>query len=251
MGADGTFQGIIESKRDITERKRTEGALQQYTERLRALATQLAELTEAERQRLARELHDQVGQNLTALGINLNIVQTEMPKEVTDLLRSRLEDSLSLMEQTAERIRDAMADLRPPVLDDYGLVAALHWYVDQFARRTDIAVIVEGEEPVPRLDTRVENTLFRIAQEALTNVAKHAQATQVTVTIKVDSGTLRLVVADDGIGFDPAHLPAPDGGQHFGLLIMSERAEAVGYVAIEKEFLGKKPHPKRWGFVIR
>ena len=71
-----------------------------------------------------------------------------------------------------------------------------------------------------------------------------------TVTIKVDSGTLRLVVADNGIGFDPAHLPAPDEGQHFGLLIMS-KLEAVGYVAIEKEFLGKKPHPKRWGFVIR
>jgi len=66
--------------------------------------------------------------------------------------------------------------------------------------------------------------------------------------LKVDRGTLRLVVADDGIGFDPAHLPAPDGGQHFGLLIMSE-LEAVGYVAIEKEFLGKKPNPKRWGFV--
>jgi two-component system sensor histidine kinase UhpB len=230
LGVDGTFQGIIESKRDITERKRTEEALQQYTERLRALAAQLAELTEAERQRLARELHDQVGQNLTALGINLNIVQTELPKEVTDLLRSRLEDSLTLVEQTAERIRDVMANLRPPVLDDYGLVAALRWYVDQFARRTDIAVIVEGEEPVPRLDTRVENTLFRIAQEALTNVAKHAQATQVTVITKVDNGTLRLVVADNGIGFDPAHLPAPDRYQHFGLLIMSERAEAVGGV---------------------
>jgi signal transduction histidine kinase len=230
LGTDGTFQGIIESKRDITERKRTEEALQQYTERLRALAAQLAELTEAERQRLARELHDQVGQNLTALGINLNIIQTELPKEVTDLLRSRLEDSLTLVEQTAERIRDVMANLRPPVLDDYGLVAALHWYVDQFARRTDIAVTVEGEESVPRLDARVENTLFRIAQEALTNVAKHAQATRVTVTTKVDNRTLRLVVADNGIGFEPAHLPAPDGYPHFGLFIMSERAESVGGV---------------------
>ncbi|HEX73788.1 MAG TPA: PAS domain S-box protein [Dehalococcoidia bacterium] len=230
LGADGTFQGIIESKRDITERKRTEEALQQYTERLRALAAQLAELTEAERWRLARELHDQVGQNLTALGINLNIVQTQLPKEVTDLLRSRLEDSLTLVEQTAERIRDVMADLRPPVLDDYGLVAALHWYGDQFARRTNIAVAVEGKEPVPRLDTRVENNLFRIVQEALTNVAKHAEATLVTVTVEVDNGTLRLVVADDGIGFDAVHLPAPDGCQHFGLLIMSERAEAVGGV---------------------
>jgi two-component system sensor histidine kinase UhpB len=234
--ADGTFQGIIESVRDITERKRAEEALQQYTERLRALAAQLAEVAEAERQRLARELHDQVGQNLTALGINLNIIRTQMSEEAAAPVRSRLDDSLSLVEQTAARIRDVMADLRPPVLDDYGLVAALHWYGEQFARRTDIAVVVEGVEPVPRLAARVENALFRIAQEALTNVAKHAQATHVTVTVEVDSGTLRLVVADDGIGFDPsallragpAHLAQPDGSRGWGLLTMTERAEAVG-----------------------
>ena len=235
-GADGTFQGVIESMRDITKHKQAEEALQQHTERLRALAAQMAEVTEAERQRLARELHDQVGQNLTALGINLNIVRTQLPEEAAALVRSRLDDSLSLVEQTAARIRDVMANLRPPVLDDYGLVAALHWYEEQFARRTDIAIAVEGEEPAPRLAARVENALFRIAQEALTNVAKHAQATQVTVTVEVDSGTLRLVVADDGVGFDPsttlrtspAHLADPDGGRGWGLLTMTERAEAVG-----------------------
>jgi len=136
LGGDGTFQGIIESKRDITERKRAEETLQQYTERLRALTAQLAELTETERQQLAQELHDQVGQNLTALGINLNIVQTQLPEESTDLLRSRLNDSLSLVEQAAEQIRDVMSTLRPPVLDEYGLVAALHWYGEQYANST-------------------------------------------------------------------------------------------------------------------
>jgi PAS domain S-box-containing protein len=224
--------------RDITERKLVEEALLQYAKRLRALTAQRAEVVEAERQRLARELHDQVGQNLTALGINLNIIRTQMPEEAAAPMRSRLDDSLSLVEQTAARIRDVMADLRPPVLDDYGLVAALHWYGERFARRTDIAVAVEGEEPVPRLAAHVENALFRIAQEALTNVAKHAQATRVAVTVEVDSGTLRLVVADDGIGFDPAHLAAPPsfppnggeerGGRGWGMLTMTERAEAVG-----------------------
>ncbi len=232
-GADGAFQGIIESMRDITERKRAEEALQQHTERLRALTAQMAEVAEDERQRLARELHDQVGQNLTALGINLNIIRTQLPAEAATLLRSRLDDSQSLVEQTAERIRDVMANLRPPVLDDYGLVAALHWYAEQFARRTDISVAVEGEDAVPRLAAHVENALFRIAQEALTNVAKHAQATQVTVTVEVDGGSLRLIVADDGLGFDPsttirAHLAEPDGGRGWGLLNMTERAEAVG-----------------------
>ncbi len=226
--ANGSFQGIIESMRDITEQVRAEAALQQYTERLRALSARLAEVAEAERQRLARELHDQVGQNLTALGINLNIVRTQMPEEAPASVRSRLDDSLSLVEQTTERIRNLMANLRPPVLDDYGLVAALAWYGEQFTGRTGISVIVEGDEPVPRLAARIENALFRIAQEALTNAAKHAQATQVTLRVDVKSATLRLVVADDGIGFDPAHLTEPHGSRGWGLLTMTERAEAVG-----------------------
>lgn len=227
-GTDGSFQGIIESIHDITDRRKAEETLQQYAGRLRALAAQQVEATEAERQRLARELHDQVGQNLTALNINLNIVRTQVPEGTAAQVRSRLDDSLSLVEQTTDRIRDVMSDLRPPMLDDYGLVAALHWYGEQFAWRTDVAVVVEGEEPTPRLAPRVENALFRIAQEALTNVAKHAQATQVTVTVEVDSEILHLVVADDGIGFDPAHLVDRNEGRGWGLLTMTERAEAVG-----------------------
>jgi len=108
------------------------------------------------------------------------------------------------------------------------LVAALHWYGERFARRTGVAIGVEGEEPVPRLASRVENGLFRIAQEALTNVVKHAQATRVTVTVEVDGETLRLVVADDGVGFDPAQMAGTDVGRGWGLLTMAERAEAVG-----------------------
>jgi two-component system sensor histidine kinase UhpB len=134
-GTDGTFQGIIETMRDITERKRTEDALQQYTKRLRSLAAQLTEIAETERQQLARELHDQVGQNLTVLGINLNIIKAQLPENSPTEVRFRLDDSLALVEQTAERIRDVMANLRPPVLDDYGLMAALRWYGDQFAKR--------------------------------------------------------------------------------------------------------------------
>jgi signal transduction histidine kinase len=197
-------------------------------EQLRTLTARLAEAEEAERQRLARQLHDLVGQNLTALGINLNIIQAQMPEEAGPMVRSRLEDSQSLVEQTTERIRNVMADLRRPVLDDYGLLAALHWYGEQFARWADIAVAVEGEEPLHRPAPRIENALFRIAQEALTNVTKHAQATHVRVTVEVNDGTLCLIIADDGIGFDPTHPTEPDGVRGWGLLTMAERAEAVG-----------------------
>ncbi|UCC86774.1 MAG: PAS domain-containing protein [Anaerolineales bacterium] len=227
-GADGTFQGIIEAVRDVTERVCAEEALQQYAERLRALSTQLAEVAEAERQRLARELHDQVGQRLTALGINLNIIRSQMPEETEEAIRSRLDDSLSLVEQTAERIRNVMVNLRPPVLDDYGLVAALHWYAEQFASRTGIAVAVEGTEPVLRLAMSIESALFFIAQEALTNVAKHAQATNVTITVRVQGQALRLVIGDDGIGFNPGTMTKSGGGHGWGLLTMTERAEAAG-----------------------
>jgi signal transduction histidine kinase len=177
---------------------------------------------------MARELHDQVGKNLTVLGINLNLVRTHMPDETPTLARSRLDDSLALVEETVERIRDVMANLRPPMLDDYGLVATLHWYGERFASWSGVSVTVHGEEPIPRLAAPAENALFRIAQEALTNVCKHARATQVTVTVTADDESVCLVIADDGVGCDPAQLTTLDGRRGWGLITMAERAEAVG-----------------------
>jgi signal transduction histidine kinase len=173
-------------------------------------------------------LHDQVGQNLTALGINLNIVQSLVPEGTADAVCSRLDDSLSLLKQTTQRIRDVMADLQPPVLEDYGLMTALRWYGAQFASRAGIPVDVQGDELAPRLSHPVESVLFRIAQEALTNVARYAQATRATVTVTADEGVVRLVVSDDGVGFDPVRAAGPDGRQSWGLLTMAERTEAVG-----------------------
>jgi PAS domain S-box-containing protein len=200
----------------------------QQREKLRTLAAWLAEAEEAERRRLARELHDQVGQNLTALSINLNFVRAQAAEGLADVVRSRLDDSLALIEQTVECIRRVMADLRPPVLDNHGLVAALRWYGSQIATRTGIAIIVQGEEPVPRLPTSVETALFRIAQEALTNVVKHAQARRVTITLEVNAATACLVIADNGIGFEVTRLLSSDGHRGWGLLSMAERAEGVG-----------------------
>jgi len=202
--------------------------MRQQSELVRALAIRLAEVEEIERQRLARELHDQVGQNLTALGINLNIVQAQIPDASHSPARHRLDDSLSLVEQTTERIRDLMADLRPPVLDDYGLVAALRWYGEQFAARSGINVIIDGEEIQPRLSPRAEGALFRIAQEALTNVAKHAQASQATVAVKAGTDLLQMVITDNGLGFDPAQRSEPGERYGWGMLTMTERAAAIG-----------------------
>jgi PAS domain S-box-containing protein len=225
LGERGKVVSVIGIARDITERKQAEERLQTYAQQLRALGARLSEVEGEERRRMARELHDQVGQNLTALGINLNIVHSLMPEQAPQSVQARLADSLSLVDETTERVRDVMADLRPPVLDDYGLLAALKWYGEHFASRTNLAVLVEGELPDPRPATSVENALFRVAQEALTNVAKHAQATQITMTVEASVKTIRMVIADDGVGLDHTEHDAPHG---WGLLTMQERVEAVG-----------------------
>lgn len=223
--------------RDITDRRRAERervrlfeAINRQREQLRALAGRLTEIQESERKQLARELHDQVGQNLTALGLNLNIIRSQIPDTLatSPLLYDRIDDSIMLTEQTMERIRDVMVNLRPPVLDDYGLIAALRWYSKRFSAWSGLSVYVEGEEPTPRLETSVESTLFRVVQEALTNVAKHAQAGHVTINLDISDAIVCVTITDDGIGFEVDSLgePAAQGG--WGLLSMIERIEAIG-----------------------
>lgn len=235
----GQVIGLVGIGRDITEQKRVENekaqlftAIARQKEEMRALATRLAEAQESERQQLARELHDKIGQNLTALGFNLNFIGMQLvkPEPKLELLQARLRDSLSLVEQTTDRIRDVMAELRPPMLDDYGLVDALEWYGQRFEQRTEVVVTVQGGPKFPRLEPGTENALFRIAQEALNNVAKHAQASEVMISLFEDNQKVRLVILDNGIGFEPARRSQEAGELRLGLLTMVERAEAVGGV---------------------
>jgi two-component system sensor histidine kinase UhpB len=154
---DGTvlyYEGIVE---DITVRKQAENLLIKSQKRLKSLAAKLAETEENKKQRLAQELHDKLGQNLTAIGINLNIIKSIISNETKELIASHINDSIALVGQTAECVRDLMAELRTPVLDDYGLVVALKWYGEQYAGRTGIPVTVQGLDPEPRLERRIES----------------------------------------------------------------------------------------------
>ncbi|HEX9029445.1 MAG TPA: PAS domain S-box protein, partial [Anaerolineales bacterium] len=221
--------------RDITERKRAEQEQARLMEELsrsqtelRQLAARLQEVQEHERRQIAAELHDRVGQNLTGLNLNLQIIQNQTLPEAGTPLQSRLEDSLRLVEETTRQVRDVMADLVPPLLDEYGLASALRWYCEGFSRRLGIPVQASGQDGAPRLPRPVEIALFRIVQEALNNIARHAHASMASVTLDTGGDPARLTVQDNGAGFDSARLDAADEAPHLGLLTMKERAASVG-----------------------
>lgn len=247
--ANGTIIGLLVIGQDVTEQNRAESEradlfeeVSRQREQLRAITRRLADAQEADRKAFARELHDRVGQSLTALDLNLNIIQSELRHstvQVSELTRTRLEDSLALVAQTAEHIRDVMANLRPPVLDDYGLVAAVRWYANEFSSRVDFRVVVQSEQLEPRLPAPVEDSLFRIVQEALTNVAKHAAADLVSITISTDDDHIRLVITDNGRGFELHQWSDPAQRQSWGIVTMTERAEAIGGRMTVKSNLGQ------------
>lgn len=213
---------------DITERKISDEALKESEKRYRALAVRLQEVEETERKALALELHDRVGQTLTGLNINLTIIRSQLSAESSGRVTARLDDSISLLEETAERTRDVMAELRPEVLDDYGLIAAIQWYCEHFSRRTGIETVIQTDGTASRLPAKTENALFRICQEAMTNSAKHSGARMITISFQKTEDIFRLTIKDNGRGFDIRHDHKPEKDSGWGLLTMRERAQGIG-----------------------
>ncbi len=209
-------------------RLRAEKALEEHARQLRAMSRQLLEVQENERRLLARELHDSVGQELTALSLNLGMIRSALPPDAPAALRARLEDSQHLLEDTTRHLRHVMMALRPPGLDELGLLAALKHHAQRVAQRSGFRLVVHGTEPRPRLDPMVEIALFRIAQEALNNTVKHAQATDITLAVEGTADQVRLSVTDNGRGFDPQRKAPASAAGGMGMTTMRERAEAVG-----------------------
>jgi signal transduction histidine kinase len=201
--------------------------LRESEERLRHLSRRLIEAEENERRNINRELHDRIGQNLATLNLNLGMIRSELSGEILRVVGPRMNDTHTLLADTVGHVRDLMAELRPVALDDYGLVAALRTHAAEFSKRFGIGVSVSGDDPVPRLPLPAEIALFRIAQEALNNVSKHAHATKAEVRIAEAKGRIVLSIADDGMGFE-ASRQQPADAQSWGMTTMRERAEAVG-----------------------
>ena len=200
--------------------------VRERTAELSALSRQMADMHEKQIRDLARELHDGVGQNLTAINLNLTLVRETLPADYPAAIKSRLADTGQLVEETVARMRNVMADFLPPMLEHYGLTPALTWYGEQFAQRTGMQINVRDlRADAARLPPQVEVGLFRIAQEALNNVAKYARASQAEIELSDDDEFMRMTLTDDGVGFDPQTVFADT--THWGLAIMRERARAL------------------------
>jgi PAS domain S-box-containing protein len=223
--ANGTvvrFAGIAE---DMTETKQAEEALQKANRQLQVLSRRRVKMQEEERRHLSRELHDQIGQALMAAKMNL---QSTRRLRKHERIVERLDDTMTILDQILQQIRQISFDLRPPVLDDLGLAPALQWVLRHHAERAGLAVEFNSDTELRRLTPEVETACFRVALEALTNVIRHARAQKVFVGLSRVDGSLQLIVRDDGIGFDLADAANRAPRDRLGLAGMDERVVVLG-----------------------
>jgi two-component system sensor histidine kinase UhpB len=216
--------GIVE---DVTERRRVSEELEQAHEARRDMLKRVVEVAESERRRLAADLHDGPIQRLSALTVRLETARGAVAREDWPAYTKALATTQESLQGEVNRLRRLMKDLRPPVLDERGLTVALRGLAQEFRTTSGLRVGVSVPSGhLADLEPERETALYRIAQEALTNVAKHARATEASITVSMDGRTLRIEITDNGSGFDPKQIVVADG--HFGLVTMRERAEMAG-----------------------
>lgn len=207
--------------RDITERQRANAALQHQRDELRHLSARLNHAREEERRHLSRELHDELGQHLTAVRIEL----AALGRDSDATVRARLADLMTRVDTIVTSVRRIAADLRPAMLDDLGLEAALEWLIKDWASRGRTAIHYRLDPLEVDLNDAAKTAVYRIVQEALTNVSRHAQASEVQVSLQREGDALHIVVEDDGVGLAP---DAASKRHSHGLRGIRERARALG-----------------------
>ena len=224
-------------QREVDKRKQTEKILraresrmhdllaesQRLQQNLREYSSQILGIQEAERRRISRELHDDVGQALTAASIAFE----NLPSSHPGTPEASVQDARALLQDAMVKVHDFARDLRPTILDELGLLPALRSYLDRFAARTGLHITFRATQHAETLGEDEKITLFRVAQESLTNVAKHARAHSVKVTISRNRGKLRMDVCDDGQSFDPQNFDQAAKKHRLGLLGMQERVRLV------------------------
>jgi PAS domain S-box-containing protein len=210
---------VVITYENITDRKRAEREVEQSRGQLRKLSAHLQSVREKERTRIARELHDELGQLLTALNTEIILLKNKIP-DGQKILADKAQSMSALVDMTMQTVKKIYMDLRPGMLDHLGLTAALGWQADDFSKRTGIACKASFKPEDIVLDPDLTTTIFRIFQETLTNISRHAGATKVTVKLKVTDERLEFVVKDNGKGIEEKQMQKPDS---FGLLGIRER----------------------------
>ncbi|HEX6640889.1 MAG TPA: ATP-binding protein, partial [Thermoanaerobaculia bacterium] len=226
---DGTIKGAIKLSIDITERRQAEIALADSREQLRRLSSALNHLQEAERRRIAREVHDELGQRLTSLRLDLDLLRNEWRGGALEEANARIATMFDLIDETLGTVRRVATALRPAVLDDFGFRAALEQELASLRKRTGITTTWSFHPDDLAVDADRATALYRIVQEALTNIARHAGATSVEVHIEATTDDLCAEIVDDGRGITAEEI---DSETTLGLLGMRERANALGGSAI-------------------
>jgi PAS domain S-box-containing protein len=221
---EGLIVGAVMVNEDVTDRNQAEKKVREANDQLRFLSRRLLHVQEEERRHLARELHDEIGQTLTVAKLNLKIIAPDMPRALT----SRLDDSIHLLDRLLAQVRQLSLDLRPPLLDQLGLMPALRWLVDQQRQRARLRMSFSADVDGLELDPAIQTACFRVAQEAITNVIRHAGAKNVAVDLRCEADRLWLSVRDDGAGFDPGAIERRTAARsNLGLVSMKERALLV------------------------
>ena len=223
-GPKGNVIGIVEDFKDISERKRTEEELIQSRRRLRELASHLESAREMERTRMAREIHDELGQALTALKMELHWCLKRLPTDDQELVE-KAQKLPKLVDANVQLVHRISSELRPGLLDHLGLSAAIEWQAGQFQERTGIACDIVCEPSDIVLDHTRSTALFRILQETLTNIIRHAEASNVEIALRKKLDSVELTVADDGKGITQDEI---SDAKSFGLMGINERVYSLG-----------------------
>jgi signal transduction histidine kinase len=219
----GRIAGHFGIQRDVTDRYLATEQIQASREQLRALASRLQKVREEERTGIAREIHDELGQALTGLKLDISWMRHRLPRDHE--MMTQCTSIIERIDQTSNAVRRIATELRPSVLDQLGLAAALEWQGAEFGARTGIEVAMELSIDGAAIPDDLGSSAFRILQESLTNVARHARATRVGIRLAQTPSLLTLEISDNGVGFPPERL---EGTKSLGLVGMRERALACG-----------------------
>jgi PAS domain S-box-containing protein len=215
---------MIGSMEDVTDRMKTEKELKESYKEVRELTNHLQNIREEERTHMAREIHDELGQQLTVMKMDVSWLAGKL-KNTDDVVNNRVKELIQLLDNTVKTVRRISSELRPSLLDDLGLIAAIEWHLKDFERRVAIKTLLTAPEKEISLPDKTKTALFRIFQESLTNVARHAEANKIDVTIENVNGHCILTITDDGKGFDEYKTADK---KTLGILGMKERTAMIG-----------------------